>query len=322
MVNLINTRQPWARSEVREPLAGTQAVNGREFLERIIRSHWPAAKKKDLRLYLYMHHELPSHWIIDPFALRQMLDNLLCNAIKFTHRGYVMLGARVARSDGAVSKDLELQVQDTGMGVPERDANRIYGVREHGDGNPASAHGGSGFGLHICQRIIQELGGVIEHRAASGGGTCFRLVLPGVHGTRQRENNRLYPALLSGIACRLALAEPAEGAVGEVLRSMGVQVKAMPSGGLAELLGSCDALICDSSFLAGNEAMRSALFPHSVPIAESPLPQLITGNYSGAMQGKKVLQDVSCVDLPQPILRSNLEPLLLRLALQKKFNSA
>jgi hypothetical protein len=103
---------------------------------------------------------------------------------------------------------------------------------------------------------------------------------------------------------------------------MGVQVKAVASGGLVELLGSCDALICDSSFLARNEAMQSELLSHSVPIDKSPLPQLISGNYSGAMQGKKALRDVSCVDLPQPILRSNLEPLLLRLALQKKFNSA
>jgi two-component sensor histidine kinase len=146
-------------------------MNGQRVLEQALTAHAPSAAAKGLRLMLTVAADLPVYWHSDKQLLRQLLDNLLANAVKFTDSGDVAVTARAG--DG---RCLDLAVRDTGPGVPASDRARIFRVRERGVS--AQERPGAGLGLSICSRITAELGGVIECRPGQGGGTEFTVSLP------------------------------------------------------------------------------------------------------------------------------------------------
>ncbi|MFN7915775.1 MAG: ATP-binding protein [Vicinamibacterales bacterium] len=115
----------------------------------------------------------------DRQKVKQILLNLLSNALKFTHQGTVTISAR-RRS---TLRSLELAVSDTGIGIAPADQDRIFEDFRQLDNSPTRAYGGTGLGLSICRRLAQMLGGTIELQSHVGAGSRFMLVLP-VQGRR------------------------------------------------------------------------------------------------------------------------------------------
>jgi signal transduction histidine kinase/ActR/RegA family two-component response regulator len=108
----------------------------------------------------------------DPTRLRQIIDNLVSNAIKFTERGEVRV--RISRSlDG-----LELCVSDTGIGMTEETAARIFSKFVQADSSTTRKFGGSGLGLAICRELAEAMGGSISVTSALGAGSTFTVRLP------------------------------------------------------------------------------------------------------------------------------------------------
>ncbi|MEL6206922.1 MAG: ATP-binding protein, partial [Pseudomonadota bacterium] len=108
----------------------------------------------------------------DPLRLRQILDNLLSNALKFTPSGRI--GIRVeARGD-----DLHFTVSDTGPGIPPADRDRLFEPFAQADASVARLHGGSGLGLSICRQLVEAMGGRIEIGDAEGGGARVEVLVP------------------------------------------------------------------------------------------------------------------------------------------------
>lgn len=105
--------------------------------------------------------------------LRQVLLNLVGNAIKFTGTGEVELGAHLMDDRGATLA-VECWVSDTGSGISEEDCGRIFRAFEQVDGSSTRAHGGTGLGLAICQSLVSALGGEIWVESTLGEGTTFR----------------------------------------------------------------------------------------------------------------------------------------------------
>ena len=101
----------------------------------------------------------------DPMRLKQVINNLINNAVKFTSKGYISFGYHVAEN----GKEVCLHVRDTGAGISEEHRNRIFERFYKAD----SFKGGVGLGLSICQTIIKYLGGNIELNSDLGRGTCF-----------------------------------------------------------------------------------------------------------------------------------------------------
>ncbi|MBI5721152.1 MAG: response regulator [Burkholderiales bacterium] len=135
------------------------------------------AAAQDKGLYLSWLADMPSpRWVRgDAARVRQVLLNLLSNAVKFSERGGVDL--RVAHTaDG----QMQVEVCDSGPGVPPADRERIFLPFEQLDGSFARRHGGTGLGLAISRQLARAMQGDIECRAAPGGGALFRLrlVLP------------------------------------------------------------------------------------------------------------------------------------------------
>jgi signal transduction histidine kinase len=110
----------------------------------------------------------------DRQKVKQILLNLLSNALKFTHHGGVTISARRIQKERAVT----LSVSDTGIGIAPVDQERIFEDFRQLDNSPTRAYGGTGLGLSICRRLAQMIGGRLEVQSDMGRGSTFTLTLP------------------------------------------------------------------------------------------------------------------------------------------------
>jgi CheY-like chemotaxis protein len=140
----------------------------------------PRARDKGLEIGWFASPDLPRTVIGDEMRIRQILMNLVGNAIKFTQKGGVALSLRcVPQTSAAVSATmLRIAVRDTGPGVPPEAAERIFGEFEQAEQGPARRHGGTGLGLAISKRLVEEMGGSIGVTSVPGVGATFTVDLP------------------------------------------------------------------------------------------------------------------------------------------------
>ena len=106
--------------------------------------------------------------------MKQILLNLLSNALKFTHQGGVTISAR----RHPVERTVVLSVTDTGIGIAPIDQEKIFEDFRQLDNSPTRAYGGTGLGLSICRRLAQMLDGGITVQSTVGKGSAFTLTLP------------------------------------------------------------------------------------------------------------------------------------------------
>lgn len=140
----------------------------------------PRARDKGLEIGWFAAPELPKSVIGDEMRIRQILMNLLGNAIKFTETGGVALTLRRApiTVEDANQIMLRFSVRDTGPGIPPKAAERIFAEFEQAEGGPARRHGGTGLGLAISKRLVDEMGGSIGVVSIPGAGATFTADLP------------------------------------------------------------------------------------------------------------------------------------------------
>jgi signal transduction histidine kinase/DNA-binding response OmpR family regulator len=133
------------------------------------------ARTKALELHVKIDPELP-HWVsIDGKRLRQVLFNLLGNAVKFTDRGSVTLSlTKVALETQTNDIDrLRFEIRDTGIGISPEGQQRLFGMFSQVDASINRRFGGTGLGLAICKKIVEAMGGAIGVESEAGFGSCF-----------------------------------------------------------------------------------------------------------------------------------------------------
>jgi two-component system CheB/CheR fusion protein len=131
------------------------------------------AREKQLSLKLHYQGDLPQSIESDPTRLRQILVNLLGNAIKFTERGEVTLVVRFLRDE----EKLRFDVIDTGVGMTEAQKGRLFQPFTQADTSVTRRFGGSGLGLAICRRLTEMLGGEISFQSEWRRGSTFRFTI-------------------------------------------------------------------------------------------------------------------------------------------------
>jgi two-component system, sensor histidine kinase and response regulator len=137
----------------------------------------PQARKKSLELHWTVATDVPAHVTGDPARLRQVLLNLLGNAVKFTEKGTVRLDvACLSGSNGQVT--LRFAVSDTGIGIPDAALGKLFQSFTQADSSTTRKYGGTGLGLAICRRIVELMGGSIEAKSVVGEGSTFAFTLP------------------------------------------------------------------------------------------------------------------------------------------------
>lgn len=178
-----------------------------------LRSH-----AKGLRLVTEYEGEIPATILSDPTRIRQILINLVGNAVKFSDRGDIRLVVRLARgAEGG--QELQFDVIDQGIGISPEELNRLFQAFSQADVSTARKFGGTGLGLAISRRLAELLGGSLEcMRSEPGNGSTFRATIaPGPlagacmlrHPREAPEVEPAFKPLWSGAAldCRVLLAE-------------------------------------------------------------------------------------------------------------------
>ena len=135
------------------------------------------AREKHLPLALEIQPGAPDIFIGDPQRLRQILLNLVSNAIKFTERGGVTVSIGKERDEGT-RVHMHLAVADTGIGIPSEKLAVIFEPFRQADGSTTRKYGGSGLGLAICARLVKLMDGSIEVESRVGSGSRFHVRLP------------------------------------------------------------------------------------------------------------------------------------------------
>ena len=150
----------------------------REHLDDVVSLLRLRAEEKGLVFSVEYKGDVPEVIESDPIRLRQVLINLIANAIKFTSQGSVRLKVRGFTS--AVGQGLCFEVRDTGIGMREDECARLFEPFWQADGGSARRFGGTGLGLAICTRLCDLMGGRIEVESRPGEGSMFKVVLEAV----------------------------------------------------------------------------------------------------------------------------------------------
>ncbi|HAD7557208.1 TPA_asm: two-component sensor histidine kinase BarA, partial [Salmonella enterica subsp. enterica serovar Typhi str. 404ty] len=144
----------------------------RNTLDEVVTLLAHSSHDKGLELTLNIKNDVPENVIGDPLRLQQVITNLVGNAIKFTESGNIdILVEKRALSNTKVQ--IEVQIRDTGIGIPERDQSRLFQAFRQADASISRRHGGTGLGLVITQKLVNEMGGDISFHSQPNRGSTF-----------------------------------------------------------------------------------------------------------------------------------------------------
>jgi signal transduction histidine kinase len=179
LLQLINDILDLSRVEAGKMELHPERFAVRDLVDDLRTVFVPLTSDKGLRLIVsQVPRDVPAELFTDRQRLRQILHNLLANAVKFTEHGHVALRITAASPDGGPSPGLAFAVTDTGIGISEQNLATIFGPFQQGDGTTSRRYGGTGLGLAICQELAGRLGGRVTATSVPGEGSTFTLCLP------------------------------------------------------------------------------------------------------------------------------------------------
>lgn len=142
----------------------------------------PKIKQKNLLFDIKLDKSIPVGLIMDETRLRQVLINLIGNAIKFTNSGFIRLSIHCEYTGKDVNRRVSLVIKiiDSGIGIPDESIEKIFGAFEQLRGHKQEQYGGTGLGLAITKNIVNMMGGYITVESKEGTGTTFKINLPDI----------------------------------------------------------------------------------------------------------------------------------------------
>ena len=219
LLDIINDILDFSKIEAGHMELEQEEFDLRDVLEHVADVFAHQAEMKGLEYLTYLAPETPEHLRGDPLRLRQILLNLLGNALKFTNKGEILVsvtmfdlpepkenvtlpasgapGADTGISPATRPAGLLFQVRDTGIGIPEHKLSDMFESFTQADGSTTRKYGGTGLGLAICKRFVELMGGEIGVQSTEGSGSTFwfKVVLNAV----VEDGRSDVPAALAGV---------------------------------------------------------------------------------------------------------------------------
>ncbi len=172
LLNLVNEILDLAKIESGEMTFKRIPVPLADLVAESAAGHQVAAESKGLRFALHLAQDLPEAFATDPTRLRQILNNLLNNAVKFTQKGEISL--TVSQTDG----EIIFAVRDTGVGIPPESLDTIFEKFKQLENFLTREHGGTGLGLALVKQLVEHMGGRVTLESEVGVGSTFTVYLP------------------------------------------------------------------------------------------------------------------------------------------------
>ena len=152
------------------------------------------AAGKGINLSVNVSDDVPDLLVFDEVRIKQVIFNLLGNAIKFTRIGDVNLNVSYVPDD-QFSGELRIGVDDTGAGIPEKDLERIFEPFVQQSGLLNRDYEGAGLGLSVCKRLIEQMNGTIKVYSKVGVGSSFNVTIPGVARGKKKDLHQVLPGI-------------------------------------------------------------------------------------------------------------------------------
>ena len=178
LLELIGDILDIARIESGHLSLSPERANLKALVESVVRMFDGLARQKHLSLVSTLTFEEPdSDVLIDPLRFKQIISNLVGNAIKFTDRGEVRIELHVGAGRAPTQLSVRVRVQDTGMGISQQDQARLFSPFIQASNNTQSARSGSGLGLVICRTLCEMMGGTLRLESVEGVGTQVEMAV-------------------------------------------------------------------------------------------------------------------------------------------------
>ena len=179
LLQLINNVIDLSRIDAGQIVVDKQNINLQSEIGSLVNIFTERAQEKRLDLVLKIEPDVPSDLCTDVVKFRQILTNLLDNAIKFTDRGVIKLTINLKKSLGSRYKWLNIEITDQGCGISREDANQIFEFFNRGHSRSAKKKLGAGIGLALSSKLAQALGGDLRlKKSEPGKGSIFSLRIP------------------------------------------------------------------------------------------------------------------------------------------------
>jgi PAS domain S-box-containing protein len=192
LLGLINDILDFSKIEAGKLSIDSVEFDLRNVIETTVNIVKPKALEKRLPIRVTLPAEMPQHLIGDPGRVRQVMLNLMSNAVKFTERGQVDLVVTVADVD-AREITYRFEVRDTGIGLSATARRRLFRPFVQADGSTTRRYGGTGLGLAISRNLVELMGGQIDVESEEDKGSCFTFTLVFAHaqGALMRSDYKL-----------------------------------------------------------------------------------------------------------------------------------
>jgi CheY-like chemotaxis protein len=286
----------------------------REIMEKTVRLLSVKTFQKNLNFYCLHDPGLPDHLTGDPTRIRQILVNLLGNAIKFTDQGSITLKMEEVHS-GNDTCTLRFSVSDTGIGIPSDRIDKLFQSYQQAHASTARQYGGTGLGLTISRKLVELMGGTIGVDSVAGQGSTFSFILPfkvfpseNAAGTATANADSLSPKALV-----IAERDPHTLQVCSFLNHLGIKTVT-----ISDPVETGNMVIRDFSFIIidysvdFNSLLGQILGSQRV-ISKEASPVIIVMTADKSIHTLKLIQSLGIADhLYKPVLQNDLRRLVGR----------
>lgn len=189
LLGIINDILDLSKIEAGKLKLNYTAININHIIQEMSVIFSDKLKEKNLTLQFELDDKIPDYVLMDELRFRQILLNLISNAIKFTFQGSITIQTEVTFLEATCSTfNLNLRVKDTGIGIAEQDLEKIFDYFEQlNDENHIESAKGSGLGLAICTKIVNLLGGKMSVQSELDVGSCFEVLLYDLHVSSAKD---------------------------------------------------------------------------------------------------------------------------------------